>query len=454
MSPKEMGLPDDWEQHPGDFNVESQCGPNDESQPVEQYDGTLGVTQAFVSKRQAAVGQLQWNDDLATKYDNPGTLSGLRWCTGTLISCDLFLTAGHCFDQAGGGSHPLVNGTMNVISSAEIATNMHVNFNYQVDSNGVMRQEQSFAVEELVEYRLGELDYAIVRLAGNPGKTFGWTPISTTDAEEGDILCIIQHPAGLPKRIEAGPAFHLHGDRIGYDSIDTQPGSSGSGILRSPDGQIVGVHTNGGCNPTQTGHNHGVRISSIRPVSGVISNISTYIALCDPKVTIPGVPSRKLTLRDDIALTFSDIGPVKLRWPGDFTLPYIDQPFPGGIRTRPDIDPIKTVFLDKQGTDFGGITRYLGDPTLSTGPTLTKSISNATPFVLATPHHTMAWTDLYSGAAVGGVTRGQVGNAQAQYEAALGQMAQHLQVAAAELRSMEEQYRALEEEYRQVMAQG
>jgi hypothetical protein len=75
--------------------LESQCGAADDSQPVEQYDGTLGVTTAFVNNNQRPVGQLQWNDNLASIYTNPGNVSGVRWCTGTLITNDLFLTAGH-----------------------------------------------------------------------------------------------------------------------------------------------------------------------------------------------------------------------------------------------------------------------------------------------------------------------------------------------------------------------
>lgn len=160
--------------------------------------------------------------NLAAIYTNPGNVSGVRWCSGTLIGNDLFLSAGHCFDQSGGGwTRPVTNNSTATISPSEIATNMHVNFNFQVDPNGNLRPEEQFAVAQLVEYRLDGLDYAIVRLAGNPGAVFGTTLVSATDADEGDMLCIIGHPAGLQKQVEAGPAFHLHDTRIGYDSIDT-----------------------------------------------------------------------------------------------------------------------------------------------------------------------------------------------------------------------------------------
>src|SRR6186713_2718470 len=58
---------------------ESQCGPTWDVQEVEQYDGSLGVTNKWVQRHEGAVGFLV------------GT-----GCTGTLISEDLFISAGHC----------------------------------------------------------------------------------------------------------------------------------------------------------------------------------------------------------------------------------------------------------------------------------------------------------------------------------------------------------------------
>lgn len=264
--------------------LESQCGATDDSQDVEQYDGTLGITVGFLNAHQSPVGQLQWNSDLASKYANPGNVSGRRWCSGTLISENLFLSAGHCFDQHPPSWRlPLINGTTDVISNEEIARNMRINFNYQFDPRGVLRSEVKYDVVDLVEYRLGSLDFAIVRLAGMPGKRFGTGRVALGDPAVGQMLAIIGHPAGVPKRIEAGPLTALSGNRVRYNDIDTLGGNSGSAIWHSPAGTIVGVHTNGGCQTDGGGSNSGFRISSIREKSATLRQLDNF-----PIVILPG----------------------------------------------------------------------------------------------------------------------------------------------------------------------
>ncbi|HEX6254280.1 MAG TPA: RICIN domain-containing protein [Euzebyales bacterium] len=251
--------------------IRSICGATDDSQPVEKYDGTLGVTTGFVADQERMVGQLQWHRNLATVYDDPGTVSGVRWCTGTLISHNLFLAAAHCFSQNPNGWRvPRINGTHDPIPSSEIARRMHVNFGYQVDPSGDLRTPDVHQVIELVEHRLDGLDVAILRLAGDPGSRFGIGRIAARDADVGDLLAIIGHPAGRPKRVEAGPLIRFDGHRIRYDDIDTLGGNSGSAVLQSPSGAIVGVHTNGGCNAQGTGSNFGVRVSRIRQASPTV----------------------------------------------------------------------------------------------------------------------------------------------------------------------------------------
>lgn len=406
--------------------IESICGVTDDSQPVEQYDGTLGVTTAFVAARQSAACQVQWNANLASIYTNPGNVAGVRWGSGTMISPDLLLTCGHLFDQTGGGwERPRQNGTTNIISPQEIARNMRVNFNFQVDPAGNLRPEQSFPITELIEYRLGGLDMSICRIGGNPATTFGQTQVSTTDAAPPDMLCIIGHPAGQPKRIEAGPTTSISGNLIHYSDIDTLGGNSGSGILRASDGRLVGIHTNGGCNPSGTGTNFGQRIAA------VIAASPTLQALVRPKLKIADDPPKPVTdkpavdnpvtlkFRDDIVKSILD-NPATLKFRDDVKSPFLDK-LPGTEGKLPVTD-------NKRGLDFPGLFGGQPRPRWSLGP----EAQAARPFILSTPHHSTAWS--------GG---NQQAEALAQMEAALAQMEQAMAAGEAELAQLDAEYRQL-----------
>lgn len=258
---------------------ETVCGAVDDSQDVELYDGSLGVSVNFVRHFSPPIGQLQWRDDLAGIFNgsgnSPGNIGGVRWGSGGLIGPDLFITAGHCFDRNGGGwVRPRRGGV--TIAEAEIATLMKVNFNYQRDgATGSLREGDSYPVVRLLEFRAGQLDYAIVQVGKNergevPGERYGALTVAGDDlTAEGSVLCVIQHPNGKPKMVEAGPLMRNVGGQISYDDIDTLGGSSGSPILNGETGQVVGVHTNGGCSAF-SGANYGVAIGAIRKFSAIL----------------------------------------------------------------------------------------------------------------------------------------------------------------------------------------
>jgi V8-like Glu-specific endopeptidase len=422
--------------------LESICGTTDDSQPVEQYDGTLGVTVAFVNGHQAPVGQVQWNANLGSIYTSPGNVSDVRWGTGTLITNDLFLTAGHLFDQTGGGwIRPLQNGTLNTIAPAEIATNMHVNFNYQVDPAGTLRPEQRFPVVALVEYRLGGLDFAVARLGGNPGGAFGFTQIAGADAVAGEEICIIGHPAGVPKRIEAGTVLQIAGDYLQYDDIDTLGGNSGSGVVRETDGLVVGVHTNGGCNAAGTGSNSGVRIAAITAQSPTLQGLGpTRKVLDDLTIKFSDDATRKFT--DDITRKFADDVTAKVS--DDATRKFADDIGTrkvlddGGTNKR--IDDVKGPGLDTMPAfDAAGVMGGAGQPAPSGQA---PGSIGARPFILATPHHSMAW------ASAGGAAQ----EAQAaQYEQALVELQQQIQRGEEELEHLHRQYQLLLAEYQALL---
>jgi V8-like Glu-specific endopeptidase len=395
--------------------LETICGATDDSQPVEQYDGTLGVPVSFVAAHQGPVAQVQWNSNLGAIYTNPGNVSGVRWGSGTMVSPDIFLTCGHLFDQTGGGwNRPLQNGTTNIISPQEIATNMHLNFNYQVDPSGAPRAEQSFAITQLIEYRLGGVDMAVCRIAGSPGNIFGFTAVSTVDAAVNDMLCIIGHPAGLRKRIEAGPALSLSGNQIRYNDIDTLGGNSGSGILHGPTGQLVGVHTNGGCNAAGTGSNFGMRITSIRANSPTLRGLGGRTNRIDDKTLLSDIATS--VLRDKPIL--SDIRTTA--WRDIATSVLRDKSILSDIGGRKRLDDVKAAGLDKGGFDQpGGFDPGFG----------------RRPFVLATPHHATV------GETVAGAGRAE------EYEVVLAQLEAAIAEQQQQLEELAAQYEALRDEY-------
>lgn len=271
--------------------IDSICGKEDDSQQVEQYDGSFGVTIDFVKFHQTKVGQVQWNNNLHEIYTDPGNLNGRRWMSGTLLLEDYFLTVGHCFDSASLTADeflPKVNGTNRRIEPKEVAKNMHVNFNYQLDPIGNLRQEDSFPITELCEFRCRNVDYAIAKLGKNnknerPGEKYGYARISDRDAIVNDLICIIGHPkdeesGNTTKKIAAGsvslvrecPTFEKC--YFGYNAIDTGPASSGSGILRYSDGKLVGIHVIGECQRDR-GFNYGLKLFTILQSSRILRGL-------------------------------------------------------------------------------------------------------------------------------------------------------------------------------------
>lgn len=259
-------------------SLESQCGEVDELQDVEKYDGTLGVTKSYVEKYESSTIQFQWlsEAEISNKLPNhsPGNVGGKRWCSGTLISDRLVLTAGHCFDiqrDQWGWLSPwklAADGSAEYAEPKVIASLQQVNFGYQIDpATGNERTADTYQIKKLLEYRINGLDYAIVELAPKNGKFPSVAPVIPLieDPEQQEIIAIIQHPQGKPKKIEAGSVMQVSNTQVYYRNIDTHGGSSGSGV-RDKTGNIVGVHTNGGCTAIG-GANRGVTTKAVGDAS-------------------------------------------------------------------------------------------------------------------------------------------------------------------------------------------
>lgn len=216
------------------------CGTKDDSQYVNDYNGTLGPSVTFVQTHKRTKGALETSATAS---------SSAKYCSGSLIGTNLFLTAGHCVGSGTLGDYVAMN-----YERAAGSTTLLTQYHYRVNA--------------ILEDELGGLDYAILRLDGTPGSTWGVASVATSDPSTGAMITIIGHPNRLPKKIEAGTVSSFSTNYLRYGNLDTLGGSSGSGILNSS-GQVVGVHTNGGCTSTG-GTNSGVRISRIRAVSSIL----------------------------------------------------------------------------------------------------------------------------------------------------------------------------------------
>ena len=145
----------------------------------------------------------------------------LGFGTGSLVSPRLLLTNNH------------------VLETEVDAADSRVEFDYQVDPEGVPLPSVSFALDPAAFFITDpELDYTLVAVAERTGARelaeFGCNPLIGAEGKvlRGEKVNIIQHPGGEPKQLalRENRIVDLLEHFIHYQT-DTAPGSSGSPVF-------------------------------------------------------------------------------------------------------------------------------------------------------------------------------------------------------------------------------
>jgi hypothetical protein len=149
-------------------------------------------------------------------------------CSGVLITVDYLLTANHC------------------LVDEEYPENKIENMTLYMDDISLDRGTPFRIANQVVESN-STLDYAILRVEGNPGQTFPTAKLDTLDIPRGEELFVIHHPEGERQQLSRRScrARGPYKDQYSFLHLcDTMKGSSGAPIFSDNSNipVVVGIH--------------------------------------------------------------------------------------------------------------------------------------------------------------------------------------------------------------------
>tara|TARA_R110002020_G_scaffold59673_16_gene162574 strand:- start:3229 stop:4464 length:1236 start_codon:yes stop_codon:yes gene_type:complete len=184
---------------------------------------------------------------LSMLIENSDGSEGVGTCTATLIDDTRLITNYHCI--------PGFDGTVleAVVHMGYLREDQEQVDVYEVDINPV--------------YADRDLDFAVLAVRGEPGRTYGHVELDPVKVQPNASLVIYHHPAGLPLRLtrfrcKAYAGNHYRGSEFRH-RCDTLGGSSGSLIFNN-DHKVVALHHSGGLTgDANSSFNSGTAIAAI-----------------------------------------------------------------------------------------------------------------------------------------------------------------------------------------------
>lgn len=150
---------------------------------------------------------------------------GTQLCTAALVAKDKLLTNYHCIPGLAG--------------MTPLEARLELGYLVENDTAGVKAYGVDISPVEASE----PLDYAIVRVRGNPGQEFGTVRVSRSAPYVRESLFLVHHPEGQPKTLSRKDCrVQVLRDDLIIHSCETLGGSSGSPIFDDNTMRLVGLH--------------------------------------------------------------------------------------------------------------------------------------------------------------------------------------------------------------------
>ena len=210
---------------------------------------------------------------------------GTSTCTASIVSENYILTNYHCVPgNRKNGDVEEVSILMGYYSQVETLRTKR----YKVRASPITSDE--------------ELDFALLKVEGNPSNEWGIVKLLDRDPFPGESLLLVHHPLGLPLHVTRGRCRAARPNSFDstdiFHTCDTEGGSSGSPILTTDGQHMLGIHFSGVFG--NSGFNRGKRLAAISAKYNEIKELINKHSIKTPLVINNNPPAIKNRQRDFI----------------------------------------------------------------------------------------------------------------------------------------------------------